>query len=110
MFYCKYWGTDNCSPDISHLKFAKEKEPGEEIFLWPSGQKLRQLDKICKKCESRLFEIEEKKCLVCGNRNLQWLGSKKIEYQFGFMEGNFYKCNQCNTELIAQKKFNNKTF
>jgi len=110
MYYCKYWGAENCSPDIKHLKFAKEVKSGEEIPLWPVGEKLLELDEICKKCESRLFEIEEKKCLLCGNKDIQWERAKKIECQFGFIEGNFYRCDQCNTELIAQKKFNDETY
>ncbi len=108
MFYCKFWGTEKCSPDIRHLKFFKEKKSGEKIPLWPVGEELRKLDQICKKCDFRLFEIEKEKCLLCGNKDIQWLGSKKIEYQFGFIEGNFYRCDQCNTELIAKKKFNNE--
>ncbi len=108
MFYCKLWGTENCSPDISHLKFAKEIKPGEKIPLWPVGEKLCKLDGICEKCESRLLEIEKKKCLICENKDIHWLGSKKIEYQFGFIEGYIYKCDQCNTELIVKKKFNNE--
>lgn len=110
IFYCKLWGTEKCSPDIRHLKFFKEKKPGEKIPLWPVGEELRKLDQICKKCEFRLFEIKEKKCLLCGNKDIQWERAKKIEYQFGFIEGNFYRCDKCNTELIAQKKFNYETY
>ena len=105
MFYCKYWGTDDCSPDIRHHKFAKEIKPGDDIPVWPVGEELKKLDEVCRECDFRLFEIEEERCLVCRNRDLKWLRSKKIEYQFGFIEGNFYKCDHCNTKLISQKKF-----
>lgn len=104
MHICKYWGTENCYPDISNVKYAKEIEPGEDIPLWPVGDELRRLDEVCKKCDSRLFGIEKKECPVCGTKDIKWKGTKEIEYELGFIKGNFYRCNECNTELISGKK------
>jgi len=50
MFDCINWGTNNCHEEIAKWKFAKKVDEGESIPIWPSGEKLKKLDEICKTC------------------------------------------------------------
>jgi len=110
MHYCINWAEEGCHPDVSKYKYAKELKPGEEIPIWPVGEEQKKLDEICEKCESRFFEIEENKCLVCGNTKLLshpippkiWPPTSiKVN---GRAEQFFYKCEKCRTNLYSFKE------
>jgi len=35
MHFCRIWGTEECHPDISELRYPKKIKEGESIPLWP---------------------------------------------------------------------------
>lgn len=51
MHYCKNWGSEDCHPNVSKVKYPKEIDSGEEIPTWPYGKEQRKLDEICEECE-----------------------------------------------------------
>jgi len=110
MHYCVNWGEEGCHPDVCKHEYPKELKEGEEIPIWPVGEGQEKLDEICGKCEYRFFEIEENKCLVCGNTELLshpippkiWPPTSiKVK---GWVEQFFYKCEKCGTNFCSFKE------
>ena len=103
---CENHGIENCHPDLRGYAYAQEKKPGEKIRYIPSTRnELIKSDEICKKCEFRLIKIEKKECPSCENKDIQLIGAKEIERELGPpIKGIFYKCNECNTELISDEE------
>lgn len=93
MHVCNNWGTADCYPEVSDLKYAKKINDGEGIPIWPVGKKLRRLDEICKECESRFFVCDEEKCPICDSTNVERTGgfhdSPGMATAYGF------RCNNC---------------
>jgi ribosomal protein L37E len=108
MFICKNWGEENCHSDISKFRYAKELEEGESIPLWPVGNELKKLDEICKRCESRYFNISKKECPVCGSSDFLKISGAKIENvndKIKKVDVSFLTCNQCKSHLILTELY-----
>jgi hypothetical protein len=107
MHSCRNWGEKDCNPENSKWRRAKKLEGGKNFSIQPTGEVLKKLAEICRQCESRFFEIKEKKCLVCGEeedifeiKGFEILseGEKKFE--------NFYlRCNKCETPSVLRRIF-----
>ena len=111
--HCEGW--ENCeNEDLKNL-FENKMVEGEKFKL-PEGDELERLNKICIKCNHALT-IEERKCPVCENENLQaspWIAvdkEKKSSLPLTSIESNagsqyFYKCENrdCERILYSHKK------
>jgi len=102
---CNYLGSKNCHPDIRKFRNIREIKPGKKFHMLPVGEKVKELDEICKKCKFRLFEIKIQKCPACDNVDIKLTSIIDIDSQFGSLKGNLYKCNKCNTKLLSDKIF-----
>jgi len=110
--HCEGW--ENCeNEDLKNL-FEKKMVEGEKFKL-PEGDELERLNKNCIKCNHSL-EIEESKCPVCGNENLQ--GSPLVSFhekqprpipitsiESGGITQYFYRCENCKRLLYYHRKF-----
>jgi len=107
MHICKNWGTENCHPDVSNWSHPKQIENSENIPTGPVGEELKNLDEICKKCDSRFFETEEKKCPVCGNTDFikQIVGVSNLKKEHRKREIDYLICKRCKTKLKLTKLF-----
>ena len=101
MHFCKNWGSEECHPDVRKHRDAKELKSGEEIPLWPVGKEQERLEEICKKCETGEFDIEEKKCPFCDDKNIQFFSEDKTNAQPIYN----YKCIKCGRKMFSYKKF-----
>ena len=61
--------SENCENEDLKSLFENKMIKREEFKL-PGEEELETLNELCKKCNHSL-EIEESKCPVCGNENLQ---------------------------------------
>ncbi len=98
---CRNWGNKECHPDVSKWSRPQQLSYGEEIPTGPAGKKVEELDKKCKEC-GKYLEIEEKKCPVCRDENLQFQSEDKLKVQPIYN----YECMKCGTKgIFSFKKF-----
>ena len=101
MRICKKWGEEDCHPDVSKWSRPQQLSYGEEIPIGPVGKEVEELDEKCKEC-GKYLEIEERKCPVCRNENLQFQSEDKLNAQPIYN----YECMKCGTKSIFSfKKF-----
>lgn len=91
MHLCTNWGFPGCYPDVSKLQYPKEHKEGKEISILPSGEELRKLDEICKKCESSHFKVSKKECPNCDSVEVGTTGASFIAGTINEIELECYK-------------------
>lgn len=99
---CGSWDERNCpSEDLRNL-YEKKMSEGREFKL-PEEDELKKLNDICSNCKEPL-KIEEKKCPVCENEDLQppklIIGGKA-----GSIEVYNHRCERCDRVLYSHGKF-----
>ncbi len=65
---------------------------------WSFSDVVRDLDEICRQCESHFFWIEEKVCPICDSR--QFKDVKGFEFykdDIKIREDSFVECRECGT-------------
>ncbi len=110
--HCEGWENCDESEDLRKL-FEKKIIEGKEFKL-PEGDELEKYNKICRNCNYSL-EIEERKCPVCGNENLQ--ASPLVSFhekqprpipitliEAGGITQYLYRCENCKRLLYSYKK------
>ena len=102
MYFCRNLGKEGCHPYIvnyrNRSKSKKNAVPGEIKSKWPGGEESKELDEICKRCESRFFGIKEKECPVCGSKNFkETKGFEFYEGEIKTREDSFLVCKRCGT-------------
>ena len=102
MHLCLNWGSPECHSEVSKVMYPKEIRHAEDIHTWPVGKELEKYDQICKTCEKRFFNIEERKCLVCKKEELEAQPPIKLKYTSGAEY--YYKCPQCGTIFYSYDK------
>ncbi len=105
MFDCVNWGDIDCHSDVSVLKHPKKLKNGEDISLWPVGEELAKIDEFCRQCEARFFEVEERKCPVCGGTGfIEVKGFVILDEKDKKKFENYYlKCTKCETPMVLLK-------
>ncbi len=96
--HCEGW--ENCENGNLKSLFENKMIKREEFKL-PEGNELERLNKICIKCNHDLI-IEEKKCPVCGNNDLQvplfYMGEAASTKIYN------YYCDKCRRNLYSLGK------
>jgi len=93
MYKCKHRGLKKCN------SYIKDNWPIKENI------DIKKADKICRKCQYRLFETKENKCVYCGKEKLQKttpIEAFRTSYQNWEY---FYKCDNCGTHYVSEKEF-----
>ncbi|MDD8026740.1 MAG: hypothetical protein PHI34_09510 [Acidobacteriota bacterium] len=106
MDYCNNYNSKKCQEEIKNARSAHEIKNGD-IPLFPSGKEQEKLDKICEKCESRIFSISKKECPLCHGdrfekivRSVSISGEDKEKARITFME-----CAECKSKLKLVEQF-----
>jgi len=107
MYLCRNRRGQECNDEVIQVLSSKEIKEGEPIPIWPVGEKLIKYDDICKNCESRLFEIEEKECPVCGATDFNEIEGIKLHDNEDkkVFENSYLKFKLCETRSVLQKRF-----
>lgn len=79
--------------------YPKELNHADTIPLWPVGKELEKYDKICKLCEKRIFNIDERICLVCQEKELRVQSPPEIKITSN--AEHYYKCPKCETDFYS---------
>ena len=99
--FCEDWEHCEKSDDLRDL-FERKMIEGDKFKL-PPEEKLKRLNELCSKCKEAL-KIEEKKCPVCGNEDLQppkyFTGGEG-----GSIDVHNYRCEPCDRVLYSHGKF-----
>ncbi len=97
--FCEVW--ENCDDKEFRDFYGKKMIKGED-FDSLTEDEIKKLNELCKKCKHAL-KIEEKKCPVCGNRDLQ--PPKRISGgEAGSLEVFNHRCENCDRVLYSHKK------
>jgi len=100
MDYCSNYRSEKCQKEIVNARSFREIKNGD-IPLFPSGQEQEKLDKICEKCESRLFIISKYECPLCRGDRFEKIvepiivsDDDNVKARITFME-----CSDCKSKL-----------
>jgi len=98
--YCVNYGSSYCMPEVSKWRYAKELEDREPIPIKPLP---RELNEVCKECDSLLLKEKADICLFCGDNRLFLMaqtsaGQTESEEKFQrFRE--VYFCENCQSKF-----------
>ena len=101
MKICNHWGAADCHPDIREF-YLKEIKEGEEALIWPVGEELKKLDEICKNCKKSIFFVEEPKCPVCDNHDVEKTGG--THDMPGLAKAHGFRCINCEAKFWIFEK------
>jgi hypothetical protein len=109
MFRCLNWGDFVCQADVKEFVGLKEKGRwGEDTQCLPTPDKLKRLNDICKYCLDACFEIFERACPSCGNRQIisDYIVSENSAAYKASQVCNLYlyKCPECGKSLFSGKE------
>ncbi len=102
MHVCLLWGKRKCSQEAAHWRKSFELKDAESIPLQPVGKDLEKLDEICRKCESRLFQVHKEQCPVCDSEDVEAIGGSSHLRCYKPTYG--YKCLKCGEVFRLLKK------
>jgi RNA polymerase subunit RPABC4/transcription elongation factor Spt4 len=107
MYSCKNLGEVECHPEVSKWGREKKSEGGKDLSIQTKGEVLKKLDEICRRCETRFFETDERKCPVCGEEEafLEIKGFEIFNENEKKFENFYLRCNKCETPLALRKAF-----
>lgn len=99
--FCEDWEHCEKSRDLRDLFEKKIIE--RDKFKLPPEEELEILNEVCKQCKTPLL-IEERKCPVCENEDLQ-PPKLIIGGEGGSIEVYNYRCEPCDRVLYSHGKF-----
>ncbi|TET68638.1 MAG: hypothetical protein E3J56_11120 [Candidatus Aminicenantes bacterium] len=110
--FCERW--ENCGNKEFRDVYGEKMIKGED-FDSLTEDEIKKLNELCSKCKNSL-KVEEKKCPICGNENLQ--GSPLISFhkdqpypipitsiEGGGITQYLYRCENCKRLLYSHEKF-----
>ena len=105
MDYCSNYRSEKCQKEIINARLFREIKNGD-IPLFPFGKEQEKLDKICEKCESRLFSISKHECPLChGDRFEKIAGTASISSEdIEKPRITFMECAGCKSKLMLVEK------
>jgi len=98
--FCEAW--ENCENEALQSLFERKEIEGNN-FNWPNKRELIKLNEICASCKHSL-KIEEKKCPICGNENLN-PPKIIISGETAGIKIYNYRCEHCDRVLYSHNKF-----
>lgn len=96
MKICTHWGAADCNPDIREF-YLKETKEGEGAPMRLVGEELKKLDEICKNCKKSIFFVEEPKCPVCDNHDVEKTGG--THDMPGLAKAHGFRCINCKAKF-----------
>lgn len=102
MLKCRNLEKEGCHPNVieykkwmDNNKIDNKEKPGDSCSF---SDALRDLDEICRQCESHFFWIEEKVCPVCDSRQFKEVkGFDFYKDDIKVREDSFVECTECGT-------------
>ena len=98
--YCVNYGSSYCMPEVSKWRYAKELEDREPIPIKPLP---RELNEVCKECDSLLLKEKPDICLFCGDNRLFLMAQTSAgwtESEEGIQPiREVYFCKNCQSKL-----------
>jgi ribosomal protein L37E len=102
MLKCRNLEKEGCHPKVVGYKKRMDKtridHREQQEDNWSFSDVVRDLDEICRQCESHFFWIEKKVCPICDSR--QFKDVKGFEFykdDIKIREDSFVECRKCGT-------------
>ncbi|KPJ65226.1 hypothetical protein AMJ44_10665 [candidate division WOR-1 bacterium DG_54_3] len=102
MLNCRNLEKEGCHPKVIEYKKRIDKDkkdnPEHYEYDWFVNEFVRDLDAICRQCESHFFWIEEKECPICNSCQFNEIkGFQYYQDDIKIREDSFVACLKCGT-------------